>query len=78
MNGKRRWMPRLKAAIVAQVRDGAATLEEVCARHELSAEEFNEWARAFEAHGVAGLRITRLQIYQGRGPYPPRRPGGAR
>jgi hypothetical protein len=27
-------------------------------------EEFHAWQQAIEAHGVAGLRVTRLQIYR--------------
>jgi hypothetical protein len=27
-------------------------------------EEFRAWQQAIEAHGVAGLRVTRLQIYR--------------
>jgi len=30
----------------------------------LSVEEFRAWQRAIESHGVAGLRVTRLQIYR--------------
>jgi hypothetical protein len=41
----------------------------------LSVEEFAAWQRAIEAHGVAGLRVTRLQIYRDN---PPVRPGKAR
>jgi hypothetical protein len=36
----------------------------------LSEEEFLSWERAFERHGLAGLRTTRVQQY--RAP-PPRR-----
>jgi hypothetical protein len=27
-------------------------------------EEFYAWQKAIDAHGVAGLRVTRLQIYR--------------
>jgi hypothetical protein len=59
-----RWVPRRKAAIVNAVHSGALSFEEVCRRYELSAEEFITWQRAIEAHGVAGLRVTRLQVYR--------------
>jgi len=60
----KRWVARRKAVIVNAVRSGAITLEEVCRRYELSVEEFLAWQRAIETHGVAGLRVTRLQIYR--------------
>jgi transposase-like protein len=60
----KRWVARRKAVIVNAVRSGAITLEEVCRRYELSEEEFLAWQRAIETHGVAGLRVTRLQIYR--------------
>jgi transposase-like protein len=58
------WVARRKAAIVNAVLSGAVSLEEVCRRYELSVEEFITWQRAIEAHGVAGSRVTRLQVYR--------------
>jgi len=60
----KRWVARRKAVVVEAVRCGALTLEEACQRYRLSVEEFHAWERAVEAHGVAGLRVTRLQIYR--------------
>jgi hypothetical protein len=60
----RRWVVRRKAAVVAAVRAGEITLEEACRRYRLSEEEFFAWQRAFEFHGLAGLRATRLQQYR--------------
>jgi|SRR5919108_4292240 hypothetical protein len=60
----KRWVARRKAVVVNAVRSGAVSLEEVCRRYELSVEEFLAWQRAIETHGVAGLRVTRLQIYR--------------
>jgi Protein of unknown function (DUF1153) len=60
----KRWVARRKAVVVNAVRSGAITLEEACRRYELSVEEFHAWQRAIETHGVAGLRVTRLQIYR--------------
>ena len=60
----KRWVARRKAIIVNAVRSGVISLEEVCRRYELSVEEFLGWQRAIETHGVAGLRVTRLQIYR--------------
>src|ERR1700741_1905900 len=60
----KRWVARRKAVIVDAVRNGAISLEEACRRYELSIEEFLAWQRAIESHGVAGLRVPRLQIYR--------------
>jgi hypothetical protein len=60
----KRWVTRRKAVLVNAVRTGVISLEEVCRRYELSVEEFLAWERAIDAHGVPGLRVTRLQIYR--------------
>jgi ferric-dicitrate binding protein FerR (iron transport regulator) len=60
----KRWVVRRKAAVVAAVRSGEVTLEEACRWYQLSEEEFRAWQRAFEIHGLAGLRITRTQQYR--------------
>ena len=60
----RRWVVRRKAAVVAAVQSGKLTLQEACRRYNLSEEEFRGWQRAFEAHGLPGLRATRLQQYR--------------
>jgi transposase-like protein len=57
----KRWVVRRKAAVVAAVQSGKITLEEACRRYQLSEEEFRAWQRAYEAHGLRGLRATRLQ-----------------
>lgn len=62
--GTKRWVIRRKAEVVAAVRGGLLTLEEACARYQLTTEEFLSWQRAIEAHGMAGLRTTRLQDYR--------------
>jgi hypothetical protein len=60
----KRWVARRKAAVVTAVRSGAISIEEACRRYHLSEEEFLAWERRIEVDGVAGLRITRLQIYR--------------
>jgi hypothetical protein len=60
----KRWVARRKAIVVDAVRSGALSLEEACRRYELSVEEFRAWQQAIDSHGVAGLRVTRLQIYR--------------
>lgn len=62
--GTRRWVIRRKAAVVQAVRSGAMSLEEACARYNLSVEEFLSWQRLIDRHGVRGLRTTRLQEYR--------------
>ena len=71
-----RWVPRRKAAVVAAVLSGTITMEEVLRRYQLSEEEFLSWQRAFETHGIAGLRATRVQQY--RRSRPPRGPRARR
>jgi Protein of unknown function (DUF1153) len=60
----KRWVARRKAAIINAVRNGEMDVEEACRHYKLSTEEFAAWERAIEAHGVPGLRVTRLQIYR--------------
>jgi uncharacterized protein DUF1153 len=61
----RRWVIRRKAEVVAAVRSGAISLEDACDRYKLSMEEFLSWQRLIDSHGMAGLRVTRLQDYRG-------------
>ena len=71
-----RWTIRRKAAVVVAVRSGKIAMEEALRRYQLSEEEFLSWQRAFETHGLAGLRTTRAQQY--RGSRPARRPRSRR
>jgi len=50
--------------VVTAVANGVLTREEACQRYQLSEEEFISWQQAFEAHGLPGLRSTRLQQYR--------------
>ena len=72
----KRWTIRLKVGVVTAVAVGVLTREEACRRYQLSEEEFLSWQQAFEAHGLRGLRSTRLQQYKRsrspRGDGPPR------
>ena len=56
-----RWVARRKAAVLAALRSGAITMEEACRRYALSEEELLAWQRAFEVHGLSGLRASRLR-----------------
>ena len=69
------WTTRRKAAVVAAVQSGEITVDEALQRHQLSEEEFRNWRRLYEAHGLPGLRATRVQQYQVRRPRPTRPQG---
>lgn len=60
----RRWVIRRKATVVTAVQGGLISLDDACARYNLSVEEFLYWQRAVQRHGVPGLRITRSQDYR--------------
>lgn len=62
----RRWVVRRKAAIVVALRSGMITLELACQVYQLTEEELLSWKDAFETHGFAGLRTTRIQQYRRR------------
>lgn len=62
----KRWTIRRKADVVTAVANGLLTREEACQRYQLTEEEFASWQRAFEEHGLPGLRSTRLQQYRRR------------
>jgi hypothetical protein len=61
----KRWVIRRKAEVVAAVRGGLLSLEEACERYKLTVEEFLSWQKSIDAHGLAGLRATRVQDYRG-------------
>ena len=61
-----RWVARRKAAVLAALRSGAITMEEACRRYALSEEELLDWQRAFEIHGLPGLRATSLRAHRTR------------
>ena len=59
-----RWVVSRKAQVVAAVRGGLLTLEEVCDRYRLSVEEFLSWQQSIDRDGLLGLRVTRIQQYR--------------
>ncbi|RYG63442.1 DUF1153 domain-containing protein [bacterium] len=59
-----RWVVRRKAEVVAAVNGGLLTVDEACARYDLTVEEFVSWQRAVDRSGVPGLRVTRTQHYR--------------
>jgi Protein of unknown function (DUF1153) len=60
----RRWVVRRKAEVVSAVNGGLLTIDEACARYDLTLEEFAGWQRAVDRSGMPGLRVTRLQHYR--------------
>lgn len=61
----KRWTIRRKAAVVTAVARDVLTREEACRRYRLTEEEFASWERAYQTHGLPGLRSTRIQQYRG-------------
>ncbi|MFV0358558.1 DUF1153 domain-containing protein [Tropicimonas sp.] len=68
--GTRRWVASRKAAVVKGVLSGLINLDEAIAMYGLSKEEFESWTHAAAAHGISGLKTTRLQRFR-RPPAPP-------
>lgn len=60
----KRWVVRRKAEVVAAVKGGLLTVEEVCLRYGLTQEEFAGWQHAIDRSGMPGLRVTRIQHYK--------------
>lgn len=60
----KRWVVRRKAEVVAAVAEGVLSLEEACERYALTVDELRGWQTFIERHGLAGLRVTRLQDYR--------------
>ena len=60
----RRWVVRRKAEVVAAVNGGLLSIDDACARYDLTLEEFAGWQRAVDRSGMPGLRVTRLQHYR--------------
>ena len=54
----RRWVVHRKAAVIAAVRAGKITMEEALRCYQLAEEELLSWQRAFESHGLPGLRVS--------------------
>src|SRR5271170_824242 len=54
-----RWTSKRKAEVVVAVRAGTVSAEELERQHGISAEELAEWMRAYDAHGVRGLKLAK-------------------
>jgi hypothetical protein len=60
----RRWVIMRKAKVVAAVRGGLLSIEDACSRYTLTIDEFLNWQRSIDSHGLAGLRATKIQDYR--------------
>jgi len=60
----KRWHIQRKAMVVTAVRTGRINVAEVCARYNITIEEFLSWTRLLDEHGMRGLRATCLQKYR--------------
>jgi Protein of unknown function (DUF1153) len=54
-----RWTAKRKAEVVAAVRVGTVSAQEMERRYGISAEELARWMRAYDASGVHGLYIRK-------------------
>jgi len=61
-----RYTPRRKRAIIEAIHSGALSHEEALKRHQLSAEELAAWERDFTARGLAGLAVTKVELFRAR------------
>jgi hypothetical protein len=59
-----RWVTRRKAEVVAAVRGGLLSLDDACKRYSLTIDEFLNWQRLINRHGLQGLRTTKIQNYR--------------
>lgn len=57
------WTARRKLRTLERIDAGLMTAETID-RYGLSAEELAAWRRDYAAHGLAGLRATRVQNYR--------------
>ncbi len=60
----KRWVISRKAEVVIAVRNGLIGFDEACERYQLSADELLNWEQLIAAHGMRGLKVTRLQEYR--------------
>lgn len=59
-----RWTPVRKAALLDEIARDRMTLADAERRYGYSAEEIAEMQRLIAAHGVKGLRSTRMKEYR--------------
>jgi hypothetical protein len=62
--GTMRWVARRKAEVVAAVKGGLLSIEEACARYDLSIEELMLWESTVARAGMPGLRVKMIQHHK--------------
>jgi transposase-like protein len=55
------WTAQAKVRLVDEVAAGKATREEICERHNISAEEFECWSQAYAVGGINALKLKGIQ-----------------
>jgi hypothetical protein len=60
--GTVRWSMRRKAELVAAVRGGLLSFDDVCARYAVTPEEYFAWRDGIVHGGVGALRVTRRRV----------------
>ena len=58
----RRWVVQRKAQVVVAVRGGLLSLEDACSRYRLTMDEYLNWQKSIDCHGLAGLRTTKTHL----------------
>jgi hypothetical protein len=62
-----RWVPSRKLIVVLLIESGIVAPEQVLARYaDLSHEELDSWRRSVMIFGSPALRVTKMQLYNGR------------
>ena len=59
-----RWSPNRKAIVIRAVAIDLLSLDEALARYSLSLEEFQAWQKRLAAHGIDGLKTTRIKRFR--------------
>jgi acetyl-CoA acetyltransferase len=59
-----RWVASRKARVAQAIIYGLLARDEVCGMYGLSEEELAAWCLAFDTHGAAALRSTKLQKFR--------------
>lgn len=60
----KRWVMNRKAQVIAAISNGIMSFEEACQRYNIAGDELKSWIRLINAHGVRGLRATKIQQYR--------------
>lgn len=59
-----RWVKSRKYKLIEAIRCNDLTSLEAQEKYGVSLEEIKSWMRLFDAHGVEGLRATKIQMYR--------------